>query len=299
MDPHAVGLYIADGGFVVPPGQSAEFLPTLRRICQQEQVAALIPLVDEELLSALELERDGVAVLLPRRQFVAVCLDKFELMRHLHEKHIRAPETRLGSSDLSHLRFPIVVKPRRGRGSRGVGIARSEEELVSLLKASPCAPEQLVLQSYIEGLEFTTSVVVWRDGEIQAVVPKEIISKRGITRLAVTRRNTKIERLCYQIQEALQADGPFNVQLRLDVETGEPIPFEINPRFSTTVSLTMAAGVDEVGSLIAQALGRGKEECGVAWQEGVVLLRRSLDQFVGEAEFRARRVVYPSGIQSV
>ena len=99
------------------------------------------------------------------------------------------------------------------------------------------------------------SVVVWRDGIVRAVVPKEIIDKRGITRLAVTRKNDAIDRLCRNIQERLRADGPFNVQLRLDAN-GTPLPFEINPRFSTTVTLTQAAGVDELGSLVDMALGR-------------------------------------------
>jgi len=294
MDPCAVGLYLAEAGFIIPPGGSPEFLPVLREICSQEKVDVVVPLVDEELLSSLELEREGIMVMLPRREFVATCLDKFHLMQQLQAVGVPVPETRLVSSGWSGLRFPIVVKPRKGRGSRGLGIVGSEAELLSFLEVSSFAYDELLLQTYIEGPEFTVSVVVWRDGELQAVVPKEIILKKGITRLAVTRRNAKIEALCREIQARLRADGPFNVQLRLDVGTGDPLPFEINPRFSTTVSLTIAAGVDEIGELIAQEVGGSERKELTDWREGVVLLRRTLDEFVDESDFRGRPVTCPS-----
>jgi carbamoyl-phosphate synthase large subunit len=130
------------------------------------------------------------------------------------------------------------------------------------------------------------SVVVWRDGEVQAVVPKEIIVKKGITHLAVSRRNAKIDTLCRTIQHRLRADGPFNVQLRLDEKTGEALPFEINPRFSTTISLTIASGIDELEGLIIQALGGREKYTFGEWKEGVVLLRQTMDEFLEESLFQ-------------
>ncbi len=292
MDPYAVGLYLADKGFIIPAGHSSEFLPALGRICFQEKVDAVVPLVDEELLSAITLEKKGVVVILPQREFIATCLDKFQLMHHLREVGIAAPETHLASNGMGNMQFPIVAKPRMGRGSRGVGIINSERDLITFLKNSPYQPEDLLLQKYIEGPEFTVSVVVWRDGNVKAVIPKEIIFKKGITHMAVTRRNEKIETLCKTIQSRLKPNGPFNLQLRIDAETGKPLPFEINPRFSTTVSLTIAAGVDEIGGLIAQAIGHGTGEKFGNFREGLVLLRRTLDVFVEEADFNDRPVIH-------
>jgi hypothetical protein len=123
------------------------------------------------------------------------------------------------------------------------------------------------------------------DGEVQAVVPKQIISKVGVTKAAVTRRNDKIEALCKAIQKCFRADGPFNVQLVLDKD-GEPWPFEINPRFSTSITLTNAAGADELGGLLSQALfGRDSYRVPL-WQEGVVLIRHTTDQFISEEQFK-------------
>ena len=290
MDCHAIGLYYADKAFVIPGANSPNYLQAIRCICKNENVNVFIPLVDEELVVSLELEKEGIPVLIPRKKFVESCLDKFVLMNELRAAKISIPDTRLGCDDLNGVNYPAVVKPRTGRGSRGVGIVHSQIALANFLKASSFMPEQLIVQDYIDGTEFTVSVTVWRDGNVQAVVPKEIICKKGITRLAVTRHNPQIDILCHDIQERLRADGPFNVQLRLDKSTGLPFPFEINPRFSTTVSLTIAAGVDEFGGLIKQATGQEDAQIKNDWREGVVLLRRTLDEFVDEADFNNRTI---------
>jgi carbamoyl-phosphate synthase large subunit len=142
----------------------------------------------------------------------------------------------------------------------------------------------LLAQEYIEGPEYTVSVVCDENNTVHAVVPKEIILKEGQTKLAVTRRNEKIDALCRRIAEVMNPCGPFNVQLR--VRDGEPYVFEINPRFSGTVNLTIAAGCDEVGGLIELAMGRpytfGE------WREGVVLVRQSSDAVMTEEDFNNR-----------
>jgi carbamoyl-phosphate synthase large subunit len=255
-------------------------------------------LVDEELLEALELEAEGITVLLPRRAFVETCLDKFILMQQLKTAGISIPDTHLASDDLREVDFPAMVKPRRGRGSRGIGVVRSQPELAQFLKNSPLTPDELIVQTYIDGLEFTVSVTVWRDGVVHAVVPKEIICKKGITRLGITRRNSRIDALCRAVQNSLHADGPFNVQLCVDKTSEIPFIFEINPRFSTTVSLTIAAGVDEIGSLISYVTDKTATMLFGEWREGVVLLRRTLDEFIDEADFKKRliNIIDKSGV---
>ena len=278
MDEFAVGLYLADKGYVIPPGDSPAWGSAVSKICRDEKIDIVVPLVDEELLPALELQ--GVSVLLPRREFVQTCLDKYRLMRVLDT----APKTILASENHS-FGFPVIVKPRRGHGSKGVSLARTEQELSHALENVD--PAATLIQEYIEGEEYTVSVVLWRDGEIQAVVPKEIICKRGVTRLAVTKRNKQIDKLCFDIQGKLKADGPFNLQLKID-KNGNPRPFEINPRFSTTATLTIAAGVNEVGGLITQALGDGGRISN-QWSEGLVMIRQTADKFISADVFKEKQ----------
>jgi carbamoyl-phosphate synthase large subunit len=290
MDPTAAGLRLADRGYVIPGGASDAFPAALAEIIAHESVDVFVPLVDEELVPALSLQEQGVRVLLPRSEFTALCLDKYRFATEFERSGLPVPRTRLASDGTGDLRFPLIVKPRVGRGSRGVALAGGPGELEECLGRSSYRRDELLLQEFIAGTEFTVSVVVWRDGEVQAVVPKEVISKRGITRIAVTRRHPGVDEVCRRIQAELSADGPFNVQLRLDPATGRPFVFEVNPRFSTTVSLTIAAGIDEIGGLVKQALhGRTAHEFG-EWKEGLVMLRQTLDEFVDESAYCAQSV---------
>jgi carbamoyl-phosphate synthase large subunit len=288
MDRRAAGLLVADKAYEIPGGATPEFQPHLREICDREGVRAIVPLVDEELVSACELDDGVTTVLAPRRDFVVTCLDKQILMQRLASAGIGVPWTRLGSEGADGINYPVVVKPRTGRGSRGLAFADSPDELRAALDGSDYEPGQLLIQESVQGPEFTVSVVSWRDGEVQAVVPKEVIVKRGITRLAVTRRNAAIEQACRDIQARLRADGPFNVQLRIDARSGIPKVFEINPRYSTTVSLTLASGIDEVGGLLRQALGGRSTHVFGDWKEGVVLNRSYLDEFLDEGQYLER-----------
>jgi carbamoyl-phosphate synthase large subunit len=285
IDPYAPGLLFGNKGFVIPKATSPQFVEIIRNICVKEGVNVLIPLVDEELLPAQLLESDSLHVVTPRREFIEACLDKFELMQRLRQAGVQTPETWLLAPKPTPLTQETVIKPRTGRGSRGVVRVATDAQLEEALRTSSYLAEDLLAQEYVAGPEYTVSVVVWRDGVVQAVVPKEVIVKRGVTRIAITRRNQRIEQLCRRIQSALRADGPFNVQLRLHPSTGEPLPFEINPRYSTTASLTLAAGIDEVYGLAMQAVGGRKAFQFGEWKDGLVLRRRSVDEFLPEAEF--------------
>lgn len=284
MMPHSSGFYLADKSYVVPAGNAPGFLARLEDICLTEHVAAVVSVVDEELPHVLQLESLGVAVIQPRLSFVEFCLDKLHCMQGLRQAGLNAPQTWAINDIPDNASYPLFVKPRVGRGSRGIGRVDTPGMLKKFLAKSSYDTSQLLAQTYVAGTEFTVSVVVWRDGEVQAVVPKQIISKVGVTKAAVSKRNSKIDALCRGIQQHFSADGPFNVQLVLDPE-GEPWVFEINPRFSTSITLTNAAGVDELAGLISQALLGRSSYTFPEWKDGVVLIRHTADQFISEAEF--------------
>ncbi|MDE3722629.1 ATP-grasp domain-containing protein [Nocardiopsis sp. N85] len=292
VDPAAPGLYLADRGYLVPPGDSEAFLPRMRALCVEEEAVAVIPLVDEELLHVGGLAEDGVEVLLPLPGFVATCLDKYRLMGELDAAGIGVPRTWLASEwsveAVAAADRGLVVKPRSGRGSRGVSVIDSVSDLARTVAESGYAADELIVQERVTGPEYTVSVVAWRDGEVQAVVPKEVVLKQGVTKYAITRRHEAVIETCRAIQGALRADGPFNVQLCLD-EAGVPRVFEINPRFSSTAALTAAAGVDEITGLLRQALSSGPRLTD-RWREGVAMVRRWTDEFIDEERFTSHGI---------
>lgn len=260
MNPYGVGLYLAHAGYTVPASNDRDYFRVLEGIIKKERVDVLIPLIDEELLlfSRRYKGEKKLKLVLPREEFIALCLDKWQLGEILKKYGIPYAKTFLLSSlkTIPKGMFPCIIKPRTGRGSRGFQPLDRREDLAQYLKTTSLKPDQLIIQERLIGKEFTVSAVVGRHGDIIAVVPKEaVLKKPGRTWVGVTRKHGEIAKMAERIQNALRADGPFNVQLMLRADTGAPTIFEINPRFSTTVALTIAAGVNEVEILVNDALG--------------------------------------------
>ena len=282
---YSAGFAFADARYVVPMGADPAFEGAAREILRRERPAFVVSSVDEEIpvFHRLAAEADGTRVLTPRPEFCRLAHDKWECTRALEEAGVPVPRTYL-AGDVPGDVYPAVVKPRTGRGSRGVAYPESPAELAEYLRTAPGVPSDYIVQQRIAGAEYTVSAVVALGGPLLAVVPKEVLVKKGITHAAVTRDVPAIDEVCRRIQERLRADGPFNVQLMLSPD-GVPYVFEVNPRFSTTVSLTMGAGVDEVDAIIRHAEGR--DPGNLAFQPDLVMLRHYAQQFVPEARWRA------------
>ncbi len=86
---------------------------------------------------------------------------------------------------------------------------------------------------------------------------------------AVTRNINNIQDVGVEIQKKLKPNGPFNMQLILRND-GMPIIFEINPRYSTTIALTMEAGINEIDILIENKAYLGRL---LAFRENLVMTR--------------------------
>jgi len=280
---YAFGLKLADQAYLVPTADSPAFPSRLSEILVKEKIEFAIPLVDEEIPIFHRLAaQHAVTVLAPSPAFCAMALDKFQTVQALAAAGIPVAET-WSPADRSEIVYPAVLKPRQGRGSRGVVYVESASALDRALSASDAPHSVYVVQRRLLGREFTVSVTVTRDGRTLAVVPKEVLSKRGITLVGVTRQVNAIAILCRRIQEALRADGPFNVQLMLDA-SGVARVFEINPRFSTTIGLTMAAGVNEADLLIRDCQG-SRLDGPVPFTADLLMVRYHTQVYVPEQEW--------------
>ena len=254
MNKWAAGLSFADKFYILPAAGSSNFLDKVSTIIKKEKVDIFVPLVDMELLKSYKLKNlfPGLKILLPEHSFTKTVLDKWWMIRELKKNAIPCPNSFLYKSLPLGLKYPLIAKPRVGCGSRNVMEVMSKKHLNSYKALTCLPPEKILVQEKIIGKEFTVSVVANSHGEVLTVVPKEVIQKRGITIIAVTRDNCEIQKICVDIQHKLKANGPFNVQLILGKD-GVPKVFEINPRYSTTIALTMAAGINEIDLLVNDA----------------------------------------------
>jgi len=216
-------------------------------LCDGLRIDLLIPGVDEELLF-LALRADDftpTTVMLPDADFVATMLDKLECPRAMLVAGLEVPVTyRL--DDVAQIRLPCIVKPRSGRGSREVSIAASPEELaVSAVNRRA----DFVKQEMLTGTEYTVQVVADHAGRLRAIMPARVLEKRGITISAITDPDPVVIRACERFHAHFRASALYNIQ-GMRTSDGRFLPFEVNPRVSTTTCLAVAAGIDPFAAFL-------------------------------------------------
>ncbi len=231
----------------LPWATDCEFLSKTGELCRRLSIDLIVPGVDEELyLLASQSDAFGATrLLLPSANYIAIMLDKLSMVLSLKKKDIPVPRTYQLSDSWVDLDFPCISKPRKGRGSRGVRTLQNSTEAALLRDTlGPCACDYIV-QEKVVGQEYTVQMVATAEGTLHAVVPVKVYIKRGVTLRAETYYEPRVIAACIAIHEALPTSGCYNIQLILTAE-GKVMPFEINPRVSTTLCLVVASGVDPI-----------------------------------------------------
>lgn len=225
----------------IPLANAADFAHALARLVRRLGIDLLVPGVDEEL--PLLARDDGTGLLLPDPVYVTAMLDKLETARRLAAAGLDHPRTVLGSEVDRWDLFPCIAKPRTGRGSRNVHLVHSAKQFSAYLGFTGLSPDDVVLQERVVGQEYTVMMAADTDANLRAVVPVRVDFKRGITIRATTDADARVLDACRAIHGALPTRGCYNIQAML-ADQGRLLPFEINPRVSTTLCLGLAAGVD-------------------------------------------------------
>jgi carbamoyl-phosphate synthase large subunit len=233
--------------FPAPLVKSPEYKPFVKKLIQEKNIEVYIPLIDEEIGLALELQVDfpELIVLSPGKEFVELCLNKYALMHSLSSHGISSIPTLRGDEFTNQLNYPLFVKPIYGRGSRGIAEIHNAADLVAYYKSEPYKPEDVLIQPLIIGQEYTVGVLVNQVNKIMCLASRCVLSKKGITQAAYSTNVEVINEVVYKINKIYAPKGPYNVQLFIDQNNQVHI-FEINPRFSTTSIMSYAGGVNEI-----------------------------------------------------
>ena len=237
----------------LPWASDVDFVKKIADLCRLLDIDLLVPSVDEELLALAHNANAFLPtrLMLPHKDYVETMLDKLQKIKALSQKEIPVPFSRTLVDDLKDIHFPCISKPRSGRGSRDVRVLNSIADAMSLKATLGGAAEKMLVQDKIEGVEYTVQMVADDAGQLRAIVPVRVDIKRGITISAETEAETQVIAACRAIHHAVPTAGCYNIQLMLTTE-GRVLPFEINPRISTTFCLVVAAGIDPVAIFLEQ-----------------------------------------------
>jgi carbamoyl-phosphate synthase large subunit len=222
-NPLAPAQYAADLRVAPPPFDSDEYVPFVERVVEEHGVRAVVPLTD---LDIEILARADVPAFVPPAAVARATLDKWEAHELLISHGLPSPPTVLPGSEPES--YPVVVKPRRGSGARGVHVARDREEAEFFARY---IKEPVMVQKLLDGPHFSIDLLCDLDGRCLNAIPRSMLESRGGESIkgTVTHDDELIE-LGRRLGEALPVRGPCTFQVFRDPEVGVAI-YDVNTRF--------------------------------------------------------------------
>jgi carbamoyl-phosphate synthase large subunit len=260
-NPLSAALYWTDEAYLVRMASDPAYLERLSEVLEQARPDVLIPGTDVELpILAAERERIeqrfGTKVLVSDPQVIAIADDKYRTFEFFRDAGLHPPASALPEDAaalaalVDEVGFPLVVKPRVGARSVGVGLVRTRAELDSAIAGR----SGLVVQECVgrEDEEYTSSVLVF-DGTPEASIVMRRDLRDGNTYRAFAGDYPELNTQVKAFGAALKPFGPANFQFRTDAQ-GRARVFEINGRFSGATPLRALIGFNEVEMCLRRIL---------------------------------------------
>ena len=275
---------LADATYVEPllPGPVAQ-------VIERERPCALLPTLGGQtalnLATALHkdgtLDRHGVELIGANYEAIACAEDRELFGAAMARAGLAMPKSAIATTleqaldALPALGLPCIVRPAYTLGGRGGGIARSEDELRTLvargLEASPIG-QVLLDQSVLGWGEFELEVMRDNADNVVIVCSIENVDPMGVhtgDSVTVAPQQTLSDRLYQRLRDQAIAviravgveTGGSNVQFAVNPQTEEILVIEMNPRVSRSSALASKATGFPIAKIAARlAVGYRLEE---------------------------------------
>ena len=304
----AIGFFMVDKSYVVPRGDENGYMDVLWSIIKAESVNLIIPASDEEVLTLSKykdsFEEKGIVVLCSPFDITSNAIDKGCMLTFLKERdfpvaNFSLPQTKnqlaMGAEELGYPEKPVIVKPRLGRGGRGVVVLKENVEVLHTrgireLKLEwflNVIPEDeipgVVLMEYLPGDEYSVDVLADRGNTLFIVPRKRIKAILGPSQLGEVIWNEEVVNMVVPLVKLFRFDSIVNIQLKYSYD-GKPLVTEINPRISGTIVASAAAGVNLLQEGIRHALGLKPSIAPMTKPRPTKMIRYLKEHFEGESQ---------------
>lgn len=282
----AAGNFRCDRTYLVPlAADEQRYMARLKEIIEIEKPDLVIPGRDDDIIILSRLREQMSSfkenILSGPETFANVMDDKVKS----HAFGLRhglpfAPTVSSSEADvaakvkalLDDFGFPLIAKPSKGNGSRGIWIVLDQTQLDNVLTLSDYAIQPLFGQDKLEldtafGLPFMWEVPEKELHAVQVLISKEgkIGTSFGFTSEMVHGKcerldpndDAELSHIAHRFAEAAAEEGwrgTFNIQFKKDPRHGYQA-IEMNGRFSGGTSARYHLGFDEVAWIINDWLG--------------------------------------------
>lgn len=271
----------ADVCRALPRANDPDYIVALLETCTRERIDVLLPGSEPELRriarDAPRIRQHVTLVAVNDQPVIEICSDKFKTAEFLASNGFESPRSwliRSPDDQASIDNFPLIVKPTVGGGSQNVYLVQGRDELRMICGFLLGYFESVLVQYYVGRVDQEFTVGVLFDGEgqlINSIALNRFILTSLSNRIRVPNRTDRadlgavlaissgvsqgrvddfpeVRAYCERVGVALGAKYAINVQCRL--VDGQPMIFEINPRFSGTSSIRAMLGFNEPDLLI-------------------------------------------------
>ena len=267
----APALYAATRRALVPAVGDPGYIPALAALVEEHGVSLVVPLADlDHRLLAARRDELGALVLLPGPETIALCEDKYAAHRFFEAEGVASPPTWLPDEVPAGLAYPVLVKARRGFGSRHIFRAGDPEQLDFFLRFTTA---ESMVQEVCAGTEFSIDVFCDLDSRCLNAIPRTMIeSKGGESIKGMTIGDADLIEHGRHVAETMGMIGPANIQCFRLADGSLPVT-DVNPRFGGGFPAPTAAGSRYPELALALARGERPEPCLGAFEKGVVMTR--------------------------
>jgi carbamoyl-phosphate synthase large subunit len=232
---------MCDVNEVIPEAENHFFIDRLNDIVNKYHVKMLLPTSGFDIYPYSEfreqLMKSGAYPVVSDKDSLVTCRDKMLTFERLSRK-FDLPFTTTDPSEINS--FPIVAKPRYGKGSRDIIILNDSDDLRYVTSKMT----DLIFQEFLPGTEYTIDVLSNLEKKALLAVPRiRIQTKAGISTKGRIVRNKKLESDSRQIADFIGIRGPCCIQMKEDAN-GIMKLVEINPRMGGGTIFTTLAGAN-------------------------------------------------------
>lgn len=243
--------------FNVPMGSSQSFIPSLIKIIEDEKPNAILSGPEEEVLQISKhkqrLEDMGVKTFVPDYNITEVFTSKINTQRFFEDNRLPCAKSFAANETDKH-RFPLIIKPDRGRGGSGIRIVNNEKELENAVKTL----KNPIIQEILRGDEFTIDVFSDFSGKPLSIVPRvRLATESGISMKGITVNDKEIISLTKKFLSKTRIPGPCCIQ-GFKNEKGFFFT-EVNLRFGGGSILSIHADPSIIENLLLMISGKAPQ----------------------------------------
>ena len=240
IEDFSAGNYLCDFFEKVPYAFEPGYLQAITEIVSKHNIDLIIPSTDYEAYY-LSRNRDmfSCPIAISSAGATEIYLDKWLTAIH-HKAHTIPFAQSVLPSEYKNTFTDFILKPKKGRGSRGLHI---NHETPSLFP-----DEEYLLQELLKGKEITTSFYVNKKGGFHGMITMERTLENGATNFSkvISDHDEEIyNSIIAPMMKSIKLAGSVNIQSIVTADN-MVVPFEVNCRISGTNSIRANFGFKDV-----------------------------------------------------